>query len=84
MTRQPQPEALAATLAAEGVDFIVIGGFAAIARGAPRVTRDLDVVVEPSSENLLRLRRMLDAVDARVLGGDNAVVGEADLAELGL
>lgn len=81
--RGPQPEGLAAGLVDEGVDFIIIGGFAAIAHGAPRVTRDLDVVVEPTSENLVRLKRMLDAVAARRLGTD-APLTEADLAELGL
>lgn len=85
MSAPPQPEGLAASLVGEGVDFVVIGGFAAIAHGAPRVTRDLDVVVEPSSDNLVRLRRMLDAADARLLtDGESVAVSDADMADLGL
>ena len=70
---------------AEGVAFVVIGGFAAIAHGAPRVTRDLDVVVEPSSANLVRLKSMLDGADARLLGPDEPTpITDADMAELSL
>lgn len=85
MTAPPQPEGLVAALVTEGVDFVVIGGFAAIAHGSPRVTRDLDVVVELSSANLVRLKRMLDAADARLLGAEGeAAVQDADVAEVGL
>lgn len=38
-----------------GVEFILIGGAAAIAHGSARFTEDLDVVYERSPENLKRL-----------------------------
>jgi hypothetical protein len=38
-----------------GVEFVVIGGVAAIAHGGTMATRDLDVVVAMSPENLDRL-----------------------------
>jgi predicted nucleotidyltransferase len=41
-----------------GVDFVLIGGMAAIAHGSPLLTRDVDVCVLFSDENVVR---MLDA-----------------------
>src|SRR5688500_7254503 len=43
------------TLARAEVEFIVVGGVAAFAHGASRVTLDLDVVYRRSPENLARL-----------------------------
>ena len=47
--------ALLATLGRNGVEFIVVGGAAAIAHGSARLTQDLDVVYERSADNLERL-----------------------------
>lgn len=47
--------ALLRALADAGVDFIVVGGAAATAHGAARLTLDLDVVYGRSAENLRRL-----------------------------
>jgi Nucleotidyltransferase of unknown function (DUF6036) len=46
-------------LDAHGVDFVVVGGLAAIAHGARRMTLDLDVVPSPDPANY---RRLADAV----------------------
>ena len=46
-------------LADAGADFIVVGGAAATAHGAARLTQDLDVVYDRSPENLARLVRAL-------------------------
>ena len=46
---------LLAVLTDSGVEFIVIGGFAATAHGSAHVTVDLDVVYRRTSENLDRL-----------------------------
>lgn len=46
-------------LTAGGVEFILIGGLAAIAHGSARVTYDLDVIYRRSPENLDRLVRSL-------------------------
>ena len=43
------------TLGAAGVDFIVVGGVAAVAHGSVRLTQDLDVVYSRTPENLRRL-----------------------------
>ena len=41
------------------VEFVLIGGLAAIARGSNRATFDIDVVYERSAENM---RRLVDAI----------------------
>jgi len=43
------------TLADGGVEFIVVGGFAAVVHGSARVTFDVDVVYRRSTENIARL-----------------------------
>ena len=52
------------TLANHGVDFIVVGGFAAVTLGAPIMTWDVDVVHSIEPENLRRLTTALAALDA--------------------
>ena len=51
--------ALLRILANAGVQFIVVGGAAATAHGAARLTFDLDIVYERSSENIHRLATVL-------------------------
>ncbi len=46
------------------VEFIVVGGMAAVIGGAPVVTRDVDVLRQRSSENVTRLLAALDELDA--------------------
>lgn len=46
------------------VDFIVVGGVCAVLLGAPVSTFDLDIVHSRSSENLIRLSKALQALDA--------------------
>ncbi len=50
-----------------GVDFILVGGVAAILEGAPVSTFDLDVVVLPTGENRERLLAALVELEARYL-----------------
>jgi hypothetical protein len=45
------------TLAAAGVEFIVVGGAAATAHGAARLTLDVDVVYRRTVDNIARLAR---------------------------
>jgi hypothetical protein len=47
--------ALLASLNGHAVEFVLIGGVAVAAHGYVRATEDLDVVPDPSDENLLRL-----------------------------
>jgi predicted nucleotidyltransferase len=48
-------KALIRALADAGVEFIIVGGVAAIVHGSVRLTRDVDVVYRRSTENLKRL-----------------------------
>jgi predicted nucleotidyltransferase len=53
-------------LSGVGVEFIVVGGAAAVLHGAPVTTEDLDIVHRRSPENVSRLKALLDELDARV------------------
>lgn len=47
-----------------GVDFILVGGLAAVVQGAPVTTMDVDIVHSQSPENVARLIAFLKSVDA--------------------
>jgi hypothetical protein len=47
-----------------GVDFILVGGLAAVIQGAPVTTMDVDIVHKKSPENVARLLAFLKSVDA--------------------
>lgn len=50
-----QFEGLLVGLARAGVDFAVVGGVAVILNGYPRLTQDVDILVEDSPANIRRL-----------------------------
>lgn len=52
-------------LRSHDVEFVVIGGFAVILHGAERYTKDIDIVPEPSRENLSRLWAALVELEAQ-------------------
>ena len=54
-------------LARHRVEFILVGGVAAILEGAPVSTLDLDVVVQPTPEDRKRLLDVLQELHARYL-----------------
>jgi hypothetical protein len=58
--------AILATLRRHRVEFILIGGFAAVAQGSPLPTNDVDVVPAPGRDNYARLSAALSELDARV------------------
>ena len=47
-----------------GVEFAVVGGLAAVLNGAPVNTFDLDIVPARDEENVAKLLRVLDTIDA--------------------
>jgi hypothetical protein len=63
-----RPEALLRHLVAGDVDFIVVGGLAAVVHGSAAITRDLDITYAPQADNLDRLGRVLVKLDARLRG----------------
>ena len=52
------------TLHQGGVEFIVVGGLAAVLQGAPVDTFDVDIVHSRDAANVARLLPVLDALDA--------------------
>ncbi len=47
-------------LAARGVDYLVVGGYALAAHGHPRYTGDIDFWVRPAPDNIARLLAVLN------------------------
>lgn len=64
----PSPPAelttLLAKLAAADVEFVLVGGLAAVAQGAPLTTHDVDIVQNRAPENVDRLLDFLASVHA--------------------
>jgi predicted nucleotidyltransferase len=58
--------ALLGALLDSGVDFIVVGGGAAVIHGAPITTQDVDIVHSREPSNVARLLDALERIDARV------------------
>jgi len=50
------------------VDFVVIGGIAAVAHGSPQFTRDLDITYAGDEDNLERLGAVLVGLGATLRG----------------
>ncbi len=74
-SRAPELEdllALCKALNAEGVRYVLIGGFAVILHGFVRGTKDIDLLVEVSAENIQRLKRAMAVLP------DNAISLMAD------
>jgi len=68
-----RPRAQLAHLAAHGVDFVVVGGIAAVLHGSERNTFDLDICPAQSRENLDALGSALIEIDAKLRGIDENV-----------
>jgi hypothetical protein len=68
-----------------GVEFILVGGLAAVIQGAPLTTMDVDIVHNKSPENVARLLAFLKSVDAfyRRLDGKRIEPKQSDLSGKG-
>jgi len=64
------PQPLIEKLVDANVNFIVIGGVAAVLHGSPVVTFDFDIAYERTTDNLERLAAVLAAVKAKLRGVD--------------
>ena len=71
-----EPKQLVAALNAAGVAYVIVGGIAVAAHGVVRATRDVDLVPEPSAENVDRLARTLADLGAEH-PIDNVLTGES-------
>ena len=73
--REPQVEDLVRICRAlndAGARYVLIGGFAVIAHGGARTTKDIDLLIDASAENVARVRRALRILE------DHAVDEVAD------
>ena len=61
-------------LMASGVEFILVGGLAAVAQGAPITTLDVDIVHHQTDENIQKLLTFLLSVGARHHRPDDKVI----------
>jgi hypothetical protein len=74
-SRAPELEdllTLCKALNAEGVRYVLIGGFAVILHGFVRATKDIDLLIDASSDNVQRLKRAMAVLP------DNAIALIAD------
>jgi hypothetical protein len=72
------PVEICAILAEEGVDFVVLGGFAAVIHGSSLPTEDIDVIPSREGDNLDRLATALKRLDAKIRTGDEAIATNID------
>lgn len=73
MTPEFRPQRLLSHLTAHGVDFVVVGGIAAVLHGAERNTFDLDICAGPDEGNLEALGRALLELAPRLRGVEEDV-----------
>jgi predicted nucleotidyltransferase len=73
-----EPQRILALLTARGVEFVLIGGYAAVLHGSPRVTRDLDICYATDGANLRALAKVLEKLHARLAGVDEELPFVAD------
>ena len=59
---------LLSRLSTARVDFVLVGGLAAVAQGAPITTHDVDIVQRRTPDNVDRLLSFLSSIDARYRG----------------
>jgi hypothetical protein len=74
------PVEICAVLSEEGVEFVVLGGFAAIIHGSPLPTEDIDVIPARSEANLERLATALERLDAKIRTIDEPIETRIDAA----
>ena len=57
-----------------GVEFIIVGGMAAVVQGAPITTFDLDIVHRQTDENIKKLIKFLKSIDAYLRRPDDKLI----------
>ena len=74
---------LLAKLTTSGAEFVLVGGLAAVAQGAPLTTQDVDVVHRRTAENVDKLMVFLSEVNARYRERPDLALGPSRAALLG-
>lgn len=78
-SREPQLDDLARlgrALNAHQARYVLIGGFAVVAHGGARTTKDVDLLIDPSPENVARIRDALQILEDKAV----SEVADGDLA----
>lgn len=70
----PNLGALLEELMSAGIEFLLVGGLAAVVQGAPVTTMDVDVVHRRTPDNIARLIAFLKSVDAVYRRPDGKVI----------
>lgn len=73
---------LIGALAASGVEFIVVGGVAAVVHGSARLTQDVDVVYRRTPENMDRLAAALSDLSPYLRGAPPGLPFEWSVATI--
>jgi hypothetical protein len=76
------PEGVILLLGHHGVDYVLIGGLAAITHGAPLVTRDVDLCYARDHQNLERLAEAFGEVHADLQGAEPGLPFRLDAGTL--
>jgi hypothetical protein len=66
--RPADPRSILGVLEQHGVDYLIVGGLAVIARGYRRLTLDVDILPSPATSNMKRLAAALAELDALAWG----------------
>ena len=70
----PNLSALLKGLSEAGIEFIIVGGLAAVAQGAPVTTFDLDIVHRQTDENTQKLSVFLKSINAFQRRPDDKII----------
>lgn len=68
-------------LLSEGVEFVVVGGVAAVLHGSTLLTRDLDICVPLGSDSFLKLQAALAPLNPRVRAGADQIPLQLDAGQ---
>ena len=77
-----EPELILQALEAEEVDYIIVGGMAAVIHGAPVSTLDLDLCYQRGSANYKKLSKALEPFRPRLRGAEEGLPFQLDSATL--
>jgi hypothetical protein len=72
------PRELLERLTSKGIDFVIVGGYAAVLHGSQRLTQDLDLCYATDAANLSVLGEALVELEARLFGVAGEVPFVAD------
>ena len=72
------PVRICSILNEERVDYVVVGGFAAVVRGSSLPTRDIDIVPSRAPDNLERLAHVLRRLNAKTRTDGEPVTAPLD------